>query len=152
AWADRFKLELVESSDPPRSWFYDALLASRLFASFRSRARGLLGRIDERTRITEPRATGSSDSNARRTTVRVLWVVAGVGLAYGAVRAATMLVGMPGREWGQIAIGTAATLLRVMSALAIAVAWTVPLGVAIGFNPRLARWFQPIVQIAASVP
>jgi len=63
-----------------------------------------------------------------------------------------MLVGVPGREWGQIAIGTAATLLRVMSALAIALAWTVPLGVAIGFNPRLARWFQPIVQVAASVP
>jgi NitT/TauT family transport system permease protein len=30
--------------------------------------------------------------------------------------------------------------------------WTVPLGVAIGLSPRLARIAQPLVQIAASVP
>jgi NitT/TauT family transport system permease protein len=35
---------------------------------------------------------------------------------------------------------------------AIALAWTVPVGVTIGLNQRLARWCQPIVQIAASVP
>src|SRR6266446_10364759 len=35
---------------------------------------------------------------------------------------------------------------------AIALAWTVPVGVLIGLNQRLARWCQPVVQIAASVP
>jgi NitT/TauT family transport system permease protein len=30
--------------------------------------------------------------------------------------------------------------------------WTIPAGVAIGFNPRLARIAQPLAQIAASVP
>ncbi len=34
----------------------------------------------------------------------------------------------------------------------IASAWTIPAGVAIGFNPRLARIAQPLAQIAASVP
>ena len=29
--------------------------------------------------------------------------------------------------------------------------WTIPVGVAIGFNPRLARIAQPLAQIAASV-
>ncbi len=37
-------------------------------------------------------------------------------------------------------------------ALIIALAWTIPVGVAIGTNKRLANIFQPIVQIAASVP
>ena len=45
-----------------------------------------------------------------------------------------------------------ATFLRVIAALAIASAWTIPAGVAIGFNPRLARIAQPLAQIAASVP
>ncbi len=45
-----------------------------------------------------------------------------------------------------------ATFLRVLAALAIASAWTIPAGVAIGFNPRLARIAQPLAQIAASVP
>jgi NitT/TauT family transport system permease protein len=43
-------------------------------------------------------------------------------------------------------------LLRVTLSLLIALAWTVPAGVAIGFHPRLARYAQPLAQIAASVP
>jgi NitT/TauT family transport system permease protein len=42
--------------------------------------------------------------------------------------------------------------LRVQLALIIAAAWTIPAGVAIGFNPRLARICQPVAQIAASLP
>jgi NitT/TauT family transport system permease protein len=36
--------------------------------------------------------------------------------------------------------------------LALAAAWTIPVGVAIGSHPRLARLAQPLAQIAASVP
>jgi NitT/TauT family transport system permease protein len=36
--------------------------------------------------------------------------------------------------------------------LLIASAWTIPAGVAIGFQPRLARIAQPLAQVAASVP
>ena len=55
-------------------------------------------------------------------------------------------------QWGNIGLGTGATLLRVFASLIIALAWTVPLGVAIGTNPKLAAWLQPLIQIAASVP
>ena len=44
------------------------------------------------------------------------------------------------------------TLARVMAATLIGVAWTLPVGVAIGTNPRLAAVAQPLVQIAASFP
>jgi NitT/TauT family transport system permease protein len=44
------------------------------------------------------------------------------------------------------------TALRVICALFLSLLWTVPLGVAIGRNPRLAQILQPLVQIAASVP
>ena len=57
----------------------------------------------------------------------------------------------PGR-WGDHRSGFAGTLLRVTAALVIALAWTIPVGVAIGTNRRLAAWLQPLVQIAASVP
>jgi NitT/TauT family transport system permease protein len=39
-----------------------------------------------------------------------------------------------------------------MIALAVALAWTIPVGTAIGTNPRLATVLQPIVQIVASIP
>ncbi|MGB9711235.1 MAG: ABC transporter permease [Thermodesulfovibrio sp.] len=44
------------------------------------------------------------------------------------------------------------SLLRVSVALLIALAWTLPVGVYIGLNPRAAKILQGIVQIAASVP
>jgi NitT/TauT family transport system permease protein len=40
----------------------------------------------------------------------------------------------------------------VNATLLIGAAWTIPVGVWIGFNPRLARIAQPLAQIAASVP
>jgi NitT/TauT family transport system permease protein len=55
-------------------------------------------------------------------------------------------------EWWMLLKGAAATFLRVNAALIIASAWTIPVGVAIGFHPRLARIAQPFAQIAASVP
>jgi NitT/TauT family transport system permease protein len=152
AWADRFKVELVESAEPPQSWFYDALLASRVFALLRAQLYRGLEWIGERVPKDMLFLPTDQQSTVRRTSVRVLGVGAGIALVYGITRAVLMLVHVPGADWGHIILGSAATLLRVMSALVIALAWTIPLGVAIGFNPRLARWCQPIVQIAASVP
>jgi NitT/TauT family transport system permease protein len=48
--------------------------------------------------------------------------------------------------------GAAATFLRVNAALLISAAWTIPVGVAVGLNPKLARVVQPVAQILASVP
>jgi NitT/TauT family transport system permease protein len=48
--------------------------------------------------------------------------------------------------------GAISTFLRVNLSLLLAAAWTIPAGVAIGLNPKLARVVQPIVQVAASFP
>jgi NitT/TauT family transport system permease protein len=48
--------------------------------------------------------------------------------------------------------GAVATFLRVNAALLISALWTIPVGVAIGFNPKIARFIQPLAQILASVP
>jgi len=55
-------------------------------------------------------------------------------------------------DFRQILQGAAATFGRVIAALLIGALWTIPVGVAIGFNPKLARIAQPLAQIAASVP
>ena len=62
------------------------------------------------------------------------------------------LVTMPIAQYGQIAIGALATGLRVVISLLIAVVWTIPVGVTIGSNPRLATILQPLVQVVASIP
>src|SRR6202161_1390981 len=52
----------------------------------------------------------------------------------------------------QAGIGLGAPFLRVNLALLLGALWTIPAGVAIGLNPRLARIAQPLAQIAASIP
>src|ERR1051326_821348 len=49
-------------------------------------------------------------------------------------------------------MGKSATFLRVSVALAITLAWTIPVGVFIGTNRRLAGILQPVVQVVASIP
>jgi NitT/TauT family transport system permease protein len=154
AWSDRFKLEMVESEMPPTSWFYDALRDSRL-AGWLTQAvvdplaeradAWLLGRFPVADEATQAQA-------GRPWAWPLLGAASGLGLVYGVYQAGQMLLAVPPAQWGVIGIGVAATLLRVAIALAIALAWTVPLGVIIGTNRRAATWLQPLVQIAASVP
>lgn len=153
AWADRFKVEMVEGAEAPKSWFYDVLLDSRIVAALRARVRRVVDSIGERVESGAAVAPDRPErGTVRRRAVRVLLVIGSAALGYGIVRAVGLLTRVSAGDWGQIATGAGATFLRVMSALAIALLWTVPVGVAIGFNARLSRWLQPIVQIAASVP
>jgi NitT/TauT family transport system permease protein len=84
--------------------------------------------------------------------VRAAALVALVGIGYGVVRVVIIIGGLQRAELREAAIGLGATFLRVNLALLIGTLWTVPAGVAIGLNPKLARIAQPLAQIAASVP
>jgi NitT/TauT family transport system permease protein len=75
--------------------------------------------------------------------------VAGV---WALMQAVVMLRTITWNEMQHLLAGAAATFLRVNAALLISAVWTVPVGVAIGFNPRLARVVQPFAQVLASVP
>jgi len=68
------------------------------------------------------------------------------------VQAAFMLGTVTSSELKLLLEGAAATFLRVNAALLISAAWTIPVGVAIGLTPRVAKVVQPIAQILASVP
>jgi NitT/TauT family transport system permease protein len=71
---------------------------------------------------------------------------------YGTYRAADLLTQLAAEQWMELAQGILATFLRVSVALAITLAWTIPVGVFIGTNRRLAGILQPIVQVVASIP
>lgn len=55
-------------------------------------------------------------------------------------------------HWKLIFLGTLATTARVFTAILIASLWAVPAGIMIGSSPKLTRFFQPFIQIAASFP
>jgi len=153
AWSERFTMSMVESPNPPTSWFYNALRSSRLLHALLGVLRPLFTRLDEWLTHRLPAAVVSAQPRRRSPWLwYLLGAVASLGLLYGGILAAGMLWTLRWEQWGGIALGVAATFLRVVAALIIALGWTIPVGVAIGSNPRLSAWLQPVVQIAASVP
>jgi NitT/TauT family transport system permease protein len=79
-------------------------------------------------------------------------ILGSVLAAYLLIRAGILLSKLSGPDLFELATNTGSTFLRVVAALAIGAAWTIPVGVSIGFSPRLARIAQPLAQLAASIP
>jgi NitT/TauT family transport system permease protein len=153
AWAEKFKVEQVESSDAPRSWVLDLIRHSRSLAQIRKKT---VRPLSERLMAYFSRARSNDEPEVRSAwktwLMRVLAVVLLAGISYGVVRVVMILTGLQKAEVQEAAIGLGATFLRVNLTLMLGALWTIPAGVAIGFNPRLARIAQPLAQIAASVP
>lgn len=154
AWADHLKIEMVESELPPTSWFYDALRNSTLIDWIEKTIFHPIGEKIDQWLINRFPATETSQNEtaARSWQWIALGIPFGAGLAYGVFRTMQMLLEVPLSQWQEIGVGIIATLLRVALALLIALAWTLPAGVLIGTNQRLAAWLQPLVQVVASVP
>ncbi|MCS6806264.1 MAG: ABC transporter permease subunit, partial [Blastocatellia bacterium] len=153
AWAEKFKFEQVESARVPHSFVLDVLRGSRALAYIN---RKTIAPMSERLTLFFARQVSLREQRQpsawRMWFVRALALVLLAAVAYGLMHVASQMARLTTGEMAQIMRGAGATFLRVTVALLIGVSWTLPVGVAIGFNPRLARVAQPLVQIAASVP
>jgi len=153
AWAEKFKVEQVESTDTPRSWVLDSIRHSRSLGTLREKTFRPLGE-----RLMQYFSRAGAEHHEEQRSGWKLWlsrliaVAALAGVGYGVVRVAMILSGLQKAELHEAGVGLLATFVRVNLALLIGALWTIPAGVAIGFNPRLARIAQPLAQIAASVP
>ena len=158
AWSDKFKFENVESADRVQSPILHLIRNSNVIGymhrhTFEPASEGMYRffsrRHDQRVAREESRRP------PRRSTTLVM-VLAGLG-AFAAVlvaafHATLLLRQIHVHELLALFAGAGATFLRVAVSLLLASLWTIPVGVAIGFNPRLAQVTQPLAQIAASFP
>jgi NitT/TauT family transport system permease protein len=156
AYVERFRVEQSESELKAKSLVLDALRRSSWPATL-GRARRTLA--EPVNRVME-RATGIDDrrlhtQERRRRAADVAFAIA-VTVALG-VGLYSMLAYIATGKGGLGVFGTAfwygfLTLLRVVVVVTIASVIWVPVGVWIGFNPRVAQFMQPIVQVLASFP
>jgi len=154
AWAEKFKVEQVESTNVPRSWVLNLVQHSSGLARIRQKALHPLGErlLLHFARKHEEEKPAETAAPWRDWLLRLLAVTALLAIGYGVVRVVIILTGLGKDELRVTALGLGATFLRVNLALLLGALWTIPAGVAIGLNPRLARIAQPLAQIAASVP
>ena len=154
AWVEKFKMEQVESTDAPQSWFLDLIQHSRGLVGLQRRT---IHPLREWLALRFARQHHSAERNAppkawKVWVGRIIVAVAVSAILYAMARAIGMMAQLTGEEYRELLTGALATFLRVLAALFFGALWTIPVGVAIGFNPRLARIAQPLAQIAASVP
>lgn len=157
AWADKFKLEMVESDEPRTSWFLDLVSRSWLVEKFGSRFWApFTERVDHKMEISPDaliphleKADGNGRPSAAALSLGILFTLV---VLYGGYRAAALLLSLPLSSWLQLGTGLLATFTRVSIALFITLLWTIPVGVAIGMNRRLAFVLQPAAQVVAAIP
>jgi len=160
AWSDRFKVESTAGAAAPESLVLRELGRSRLINWIGRHVALPLGQRLDRILGQGPARSGAGETAAvpgerqafRRVAGWLLLGLAGLALLLAIVDALRLFVQVTPGEWGQIGVAAGATLLRAAIALALAVLWTVPVGVAIGFSPKWSQRAQPLVQIFASIP
>ncbi len=154
-WSDKFKFEQVESSAPPRSPLLALISNSTMLRALGHR---VVTPLSERLVVylarpkPAPQAVAPAASRIGKVFAMLIGVALGALAIYAVVETVLVLSTVSHAEFTLTLRAAAATLSRVVLSLLIAVLWTVPVGVAIGFNPRLARIAQPFAQIAASIP
>ena len=154
AWSDKFKFEQVESGAQPRSLVLRLLRQSNLLERVRIAVwEPLAERISLRAAShAENAGPPKPPPHWRMVVAMVAGALLGGAILYALAGAAMTLKTLSGPELVSTLEGAAATFARVVTSLLIAAVWTIPAGVAIGFNPKLARFAQPFAQLAASIP
>jgi NitT/TauT family transport system permease protein len=156
AYVDKFRVEQSGSEVKARSLVLNALRRSSWPAALGRGKRVLAQPVN----AVMARATGIDDQTlashaARRRAADVTFaVVLTLALGFGLY---SMLAFVATGQQGLGVFGTAfglgfLTFLRVVVVVTISSIVWVPVGVWIGFNPRVAQFMQPIVQVLASFP
>jgi NitT/TauT family transport system permease protein len=156
-WADKFKFEQVESSGAAQNTLLNLIgRASIVLRLYRLILQPVFNWLTLTFTLGARRA--AETFSAPKPNLLRRWIgyllAAGVliGLGFAVFHAARELSGLHREDYRELVESAALTFLRVNSALILGALWTVPVGVAIASNPRLARIAQPLVQIAASIP
>jgi NitT/TauT family transport system permease protein len=156
-WADKFKIELTESSLTPTSWVYNLLRRTYLFTwldlKVRQPLQDVLGQTVGRIELPGIR----SRPGGVNWPLRVAGMVLAAGLGYAAVDGViSAIAALHGALTASMLVHIVwlgfLTLLRVLAMTVLATLIWTPVGVWIGFHPKVARFAQPLAQIGASFP
>ena len=156
-WTQKFKMEMTSATEEPNSFVYNILsrsLAAQFIFHYLIRPCGkavdsCFNHLAEFTKrnLETRRFERNSSILEKMIELLLLFLV----MRYALV-GYDMLSHFDQHELWHIFLLGLLTLGRVMIALLLGAIWAIPVGVWIGTNPRMAKLFQPIVQVLASFP
>ena len=157
AWSDKFKFEQTESATRVTSPILTLLqrpsaltrLPARVWGSIEE---GVYRRLSKSRQCRTVQPIDDDAAKGSRLLPILLGSFAALAILWGLSQAIVIVHGVTWADIRLLLLCAGATWLRVNTAIALAALWTIPVGVTIGSNPRLARYLQPITQVVASVP
>ena len=156
AWSQKFRNEQSEANETPTSWVLDLWRAAhlpRLIGNALRPAGEFINRALSGTLAT--RSPQMEPARAKAPAwVDLLYNGLLIALtAGGAIALMRFVLGEVGlAEVGNTFLLGVITMLRVAALTILSTLVWVPVGVAIGFNPRLARLIQPVAQFLSAFP
>jgi NitT/TauT family transport system permease protein len=156
AFVERFRVEQSEASSKPKSlvlsflrrssWPHTLGRGRRAVAEPVNRVLGAVTGVDDRS--LEVHAARRRAADAAFGVVVLLVLAYGLASMLAFISSGSAGFGVLGRAFG---LGFL-TFLRVVVVVSVSTVVWVPIGVWIGFNPRVAQFMQPVVQVLASFP
>ncbi len=153
-WSQRFKTETREEGEVGASSILVQLRRSRIIKLMTDVWNSFTDKVAERE-VKKTTKTTIQRYERRKTSSYLSIIIYSLLIflvGYGTILLFLLTKNITRAYWLNIAVSDLLTFLRVIAAVFISLLWTVPLGVSIGLNRKLANRLQPLVQIFASIP
>ncbi len=156
-WSDKFRMDDSGGGEPRHSWMLDLLRQSRLPQLAGHSAHWMGDRLPQSKGLPRPlpaaRPQKERDPQREKVVDIIFFSVVALAIAYLLYKAASyVLVSMNVSDVLEVFGLGLLTLLRVSLVTVIASLIFLPLGVWIGFNQRVAKFLQPVVQVLVAFP
>jgi NitT/TauT family transport system permease protein len=166
-WSQRFKLEDTAAADAPQSWVLDVFKhsfalnwAKKMLVAWRQhKAESLPPPLPTPIEPATPHRPPSRLAHWTRLSLTWVFLFALFGWAiWGFLMLVHLMWQLPLHDtpdstgWFTVLWALFLSFARVLSALLLGAAWTIPFGVMIGLSPRWSNRLQPVIQIVASFP
>jgi NitT/TauT family transport system permease protein len=156
-WSQKFRVEEGGAQPEMSSWFLNWLRRSRIITFVTKFFHSEFHRNHPHQKPIVHQAPADAPTTTNNHPWASVVSLAAFGLllavlGYGGWKLIGLLRQVPLAQWGATFVAGIITLLRVLASTVIGTLWALPAGLAIGLSPRLARIFQPVVQVAASFP
>jgi NitT/TauT family transport system permease protein len=151
-WSDRFRME-QSGGDVPGSWVHNLLRTARIPTLLGEALSPTSDAIDRVLSLLMGTASGESNPKESAPAARLmnLAMVVLTGVLLAALLHFILDTVGPAEVSKAFLMGLHTLGRVILLLIAASLIWT-PIGVAIGFRPRLARLLQPLVQFLASFP
>lgn len=160
-WAEKFRYEFAASSEPMRSLgLFDALgsVGPTVLRTFRALMRPIVRAVHRALASTPPFEPARHPALQRASRLMRIGLAAAAFflITLGIVNGTVALIRTLLQPWPaavrQIPLATGASMLRMIAAYAISLAWTIPCAIAASESQRFARRLAPIAEIVGSMP